>query len=89
MPFKKRISKFFSQQTNFKLSQQKVFKPKKTISQPTQTIQSKLFFIKLFFLKIFRDKLITFFLREINSNFKFILIEETFNIGKYFTYEDK
>ena len=36
---KKPISKFFSRQTNFKLSQQKVFKLKRTISQPTRKVR--------------------------------------------------
>ena len=28
-------------------------------------------------------------LSKINPNFKFVLMEETFKIGKYFTYKDK
>ena len=52
----------------------------------------QLFFIKLPFLEnILKQikKYITFFLRKINPNFKFILVKVTFNIGKYFTYKDK
>ena len=47
------------------------------------------FFFNYLFLKIFCNKLKKFSLRKVNLNYKSIRVDETFNIGKYFTYEDK